>query len=115
MRKWRDLSPAERAAREQLTRKWGRAGLLIGLILIVATIGWGAYVVQGGGEIACPPAQEKIAGTATVVVLGTILAGVATPTEAAIIGVLAVIVTGSLIYRELKVVDVGRHMISTAS
>jgi C4-dicarboxylate transporter DctM subunit len=50
-----------------------------------------------------------------VVVLGSILLGVATPTEAAIIGVLAVIITGSLIYRELKVVDIGRYMISTAS
>jgi tripartite ATP-independent transporter DctM subunit len=50
-----------------------------------------------------------------VVVLGSILLGVATPTEAAIIGVLAVIIIGSLIYRELKVVDIGRYMISTAS
>ncbi len=50
-----------------------------------------------------------------VVVLGSILIGLATPTEAAIVGVLAVIIVGSLIYRELKLADVGRHMISTAS
>lgn len=38
-----------------------------------------------------------------VVVLGSILAGIATPTEAAVLGVLAVLVVGGLLYRQLTI------------
>jgi C4-dicarboxylate transporter, DctM subunit len=48
-----------------------------------------------------------------VVVLGSILLGVATPTEAAVLGVLSVLVLGAL-YRELTLADVGTHILSTA-
>lgn len=49
-----------------------------------------------------------------VVVLGSILTGIATPTEAAVLGVLAVIVVGGLFYRELSAKDFSRQLLSTA-
>jgi tripartite ATP-independent transporter DctM subunit len=48
-----------------------------------------------------------------VVVLGSILVGIATPTEAAVLGVIAVIVIGGLLYRELSVATFTRQMLST--
>jgi tripartite ATP-independent transporter DctM subunit len=48
-----------------------------------------------------------------VFVLGSILTGVATPTEAAVLGVLAVMVVGGLIYRELTLKEIGRQMLTT--
>ena len=48
-----------------------------------------------------------------VVVLGSILAGIATPTEAAVLGVIAVIVVGGFLYRELSVATFARQMLST--
>jgi tripartite ATP-independent transporter DctM subunit len=43
-----------------------------------------------------------------VLVLGSILAGVATPTEAAVLGVLAVVFVGAVLYRELTLRDIAR-------
>jgi C4-dicarboxylate transporter DctM subunit len=48
-----------------------------------------------------------------VAVLGSILVGIATPTEAAVIGVIAVILIGGLLYRELTVTQFGRQLIET--
>jgi tripartite ATP-independent transporter DctM subunit len=48
-----------------------------------------------------------------VVVLGSILAGIATPTEAAVLGVLAVIMVGGFLYRELSVATFTRQLLST--
>src|SRR6185436_8404533 len=48
-----------------------------------------------------------------VVVLGSILVGIATPTEAAVLGVIAVIVVGGFLYRELSVAIFARQMLST--
>ena len=48
-----------------------------------------------------------------VVVLGSILVGIATPTEAAVLGVLTVIVVGGLLYRELSVATFSRQLLST--
>ena len=48
-----------------------------------------------------------------IIVLGSILAGIATPTEAAVLGVIAVIVVGGFVYRELSVATFGRQMLST--
>jgi C4-dicarboxylate transporter DctM subunit len=48
-----------------------------------------------------------------VVVLGSILAGIATPTEAAVLGVLAVIVVGGGLYRELSIATFTRQLLST--
>ena len=50
-----------------------------------------------------------------VIVLGSILAGLATPTEAAVLGVLAVIVIGGFIYRELSPATFARQCLSTVS
>lgn len=49
-----------------------------------------------------------------IVVLGSILTGIATPTEAAVLGVLAVIVVGGLFYRELSAKEFSRQLLSTA-
>jgi tripartite ATP-independent transporter DctM subunit len=51
--------------------------------------------------------------TIPIIVLGSILAGVATPTEAAMLGVFAVIVVGGLIHRELSIAAFARQTIST--
>ena len=48
-----------------------------------------------------------------VLVLGSILTGVATPTEASVLGVLAVILIGGLIYRDLTLAIFGRQVIAT--
>jgi tripartite ATP-independent transporter DctM subunit len=48
-----------------------------------------------------------------VVVLGSILVGIATPTEAAVLGVLTVIVVGGLLYRELSMATFSRQLLST--
>ena len=49
-----------------------------------------------------------------VVVLGSMLTGIATPTEAAVLGVLAVILVGGVIYRELSAKAFSRQILSTA-
>lgn len=49
-----------------------------------------------------------------VIVLGSILTGIATPTEAAVLGVLAVILVGGVIYRELSAKEFSRQLSSTA-
>ncbi len=49
-----------------------------------------------------------------VVVLGSILAGIATPTEAAVLGVLVVMAVGGLLYRELTAKEFSRQLLSTA-
>lgn len=48
-----------------------------------------------------------------VFVLGSIIAGVATPTEAAVVGALAVLVVGGFLYRELTVHTVARQFLAT--
>lgn len=46
-----------------------------------------------------------------VIVLGSILGGIATPTEAAVVGVLAVTLVGAVVYREMTVKGVGQQML----
>ena len=48
-----------------------------------------------------------------VIVLGSILGGLATPTEAAVLGVLSVIVVGGFIYRELDAATFARQTLAT--
>lgn len=48
-----------------------------------------------------------------VIVLGSILGGLATPTEAAVLGVLSVIVVGGFIYRELDAATFARQALAT--
>ena len=48
------------------------------------------------------------------VVLGSILSGIATPTEAAVLGVLAVIVVGGFMYREMSPATFTRQVLATS-
>jgi tripartite ATP-independent transporter DctM subunit len=48
-----------------------------------------------------------------VIVLGSILAGIATPTEAAVLGVLCVLLTGGVLYRELTLAAFARQVLAT--
>ena len=43
----------------------------------------------------------------------SLIAGIATPTEAAVLGVIAVIVVGGFLYRELSVATFARQTLST--
>lgn len=94
-------------------------GLLLGILLMVQ-----AYVVaRRHGYPREPKATPRERMRATVVgfpvlflpviVLGSILGGIATPTEAAVLGVIAVIVLGGVIYRELTLAAFGRQIVST--
>ena len=49
-----------------------------------------------------------------IVVLGSFFAGIATPTESAVVGVVAVLICGILIYRELTFAQVGDQLLATA-
>ena len=67
------------------------------------------------------PYRERVRATAVglpvlvipIIVLGSILTGVATPTEAAVLGVISVILVGGLFYRELTVKSFAREMLNT--
>ena len=67
------------------------------------------------------PYRERVRATAVglpvlvipVIVLGSILTGVATPTEAAVLGVIAVVLVGGVFYRELTVKSFAREMLNT--
>lgn len=48
-----------------------------------------------------------------VVVLGSILGGIATPTEAAVLGVVMTVIIGGFIYREMTAADFARQILST--
>lgn len=49
-----------------------------------------------------------------VVVLGSFFAGIATPTESAVLGIIAVVICGMFIYRELAIAELGDQLIATA-
>lgn len=94
-------------------------GLLLGILLMVQ-----AYIVARRNgyprETKATP-RERMRATVVgfpvlflpVIVLGSILGGIATPTEAAVLGVIAVIVLGGVIYRELTLATFGRQVVST--
>lgn len=48
-----------------------------------------------------------------IIVLGSILTGIATPTEAAVLGVLGVILIGGFLYREMSASTFARQLLST--
>ncbi len=94
-------------------------GLLLGVFLMVQ-----AYVVARRNDYPREPRmpyRERVRATAVglpvlvipIIVLGSILTGVATPTEAAVLGVIAVVLVGGLFYRELTVKSFAREMLST--
>jgi C4-dicarboxylate transporter, DctM subunit len=94
-------------------------GVMLGLALMVQ-----AYVsAKRHGYRVEPRAsyRERIAVTfnslpvlaVPVVVLGSFLSGIATPTESAVLGVLAVTVIGTLVYRELTIAKIGAQLATT--
>jgi len=95
-------------------------GALLGLLLMLQ-----AYVQARRNNYPREPKvsmKERVKTTAVgmpvllipAVVLGSILSGIATPTEAAVLGVLAVIVTGGFIYREMTPVSFARQVLATS-
>ena len=94
-------------------------GVLLGLFLMIQAY----FVAKKNGYPREPRVPYRERATATlaalpvlsipVVVLGSILAGIATPTEAAVIGVLAVVLVGGGLYRELTVGTFARQMLAT--
>lgn len=94
-------------------------GLLLGLFLMVQ-----AYVTarrQGFPRQPRMPYRERVVATVVglpvlvipVLVVGSILTGVATPTEAAVVGVVGVSVIGGLVYRELTLAVFARQVMAT--
>ena len=94
-------------------------GLMLGVLLMLQ-----AYVVarrQGYPREVKATYRERATATFVglpvlllpVLVLGSILTGIATPTEASVLGVLAVILIGGLIYRDLTLAIFGRQVIAT--
>lgn len=94
-------------------------GLLLGIFLMAQ-----AYVVARRNDYPREPRmpyRERVRATAVglpvlvipIIVLGSILTGVATPTEAAVLGVISVVLVGGLFYRELTVKGFAREMLNT--
>lgn len=94
-------------------------GLVLGLLLMLQ-----AYVVakrHGFPLEQRMPYRERVTATLAglpvlglpVMVLGSILAGIATPTEAAVLGVIAVILLGGVLYRELTLTIFARQVLAT--
>ena len=94
-------------------------GLLLGIFLMAQ-----AWIVARRNDYPREPRmayRERVRATAVglpvlvipIIVLGSILTGVATPTEAAVLGVIAVILVGGLFYRELTVKSFAREMLNT--
>ena len=94
-------------------------GLLLGIFLMAQ-----AWIVARRNDYPREPRmayRERVRATAVglpvlvipIIVLGSILTGVATPTEAAVLGVIAVILVGGLFYRELTVKSFAREILNT--
>jgi C4-dicarboxylate transporter DctM subunit len=94
-------------------------GVLLGIFLMIQAY----FVARKNGYPQEPrvPYRERAAATLTalpvllipVVVLGSILGGIATPTEAAVIGVVAVVLVGGFLYRELSAATFARQTLAT--
>lgn len=94
-------------------------GLMLGLFLMIQAY----FVALRNGYPREPRATWGEAGKATLygtpalmipcIVLGSILAGIATPTEAAVLGVIAVMLVGGLLYRELTFSTFARQVLTT--
>ena len=95
-------------------------GVLLGLALMVQAY----FTARNNGYPVEPrlPYRERFKVTLRSVpvliiplaVLGSFFAGIATPTESAVVGILAVLICGMLIYRELTVSALADQLISSA-
>ena len=94
-------------------------GVMLGIFLMIQAY----FVARRHGYPREPrmPYGERMRVTITglpvllipIVVLGSILAGIATPTEAAVLGVLAVILVGGPLYREMTAKDFALQTLAT--
>lgn len=90
-------------------------GIIPGLLLAAALMLVNhRYAVQhdlpvepraSGAEVATSFRDSLLALFAPVIVLGSILAGIATPTEASVVAVVYALVLGLFVYRELRIAD----------
>ncbi|MBI4506364.1 MAG: TRAP transporter large permease [Chloroflexi bacterium] len=94
-------------------------GVLLGLLMMVQ-----AYVVARRHNYPRGPRlsnRERLRATIVslpvliipFIVLGSILGGIATPTEAAVVGVIGVTFVGSVVYRELTLRAFGEQLLAT--
>ena len=94
-------------------------GAMLGLFLMIQ-----AYFVAKRNNYPREPKvpyRERLTATIVglpvlvipIVVLGSILVGIATPTEAAVLGVISVVLVGGFVYRELSVATFARQMLAT--
>jgi tripartite ATP-independent transporter DctM subunit len=112
------------AATEASVGRLFLGGAIPGGLLAVFLMGQAYVVAKRNGfplEPKVAPAQrirDTLAGlpvlTIPIVVLGSILTGIATPTEAAVLGVVAVIVVGGFLYREMTPAAFARQLLSTS-
>ena len=94
-------------------------GLLLGGLLMVQAY----FVAKRNGYPLEPKVgyRGRVSATAAglpvlllpVIVLGSILGGIATPTEAAVLGVIAIIILGGVVYRELTLAIFAREVRAT--
>ncbi|KPL55692.1 C4-dicarboxylate ABC transporter permease [Prosthecomicrobium hirschii] len=97
-------------------------GVLIALAFMATT--WFIAKRRGYGETLPPPSTGQFlrdlvmalpALFMPVFILGTILSGLATTTEAAAFSVVYALAAGSLVYRELTFAEIGKAMVETIS
>ncbi len=82
-------------------------GLTFAFALVIAWMGW-KYKLP---KVANPPLRQRVttairaipAVLVPLVAIGSIMTGIATPTEAAALASIAAVIVGGLIYRELKI------------
>ena len=95
-------------------------GVLLGLMLMVQAYFTARY--RGYPVDRKVPYRERLIVTGKnlpvliipIVVLGSVFGGIATPTESAVLGVIAVLACGLIIYRELTVAALSEQLVSTA-
>ena len=96
-------------------------GILIGILLMVVSYfsarknGWkGSDHRASGREIWTEFKKSILALLSPVIILGSIYAGICSPTEAAVMGVIYSFVIGAFVYRELKWKHIKQSMIDAA-
>jgi tripartite ATP-independent transporter DctM subunit len=98
-------------------------GMIPGALLAVFLMVQAYFVARRNGypREPRPPLRTRLDATVRglpvlaipVVVLGSILGGITTPTEAAVFGVVAVILIGGVVYRELSFASFARQMLAS--
>ncbi|MBY6006072.1 TRAP transporter large permease [Salipiger bermudensis] len=99
------------------------AGIAPGLAMLLAFVGLTAFLGRGGRFPAAAPAPEAPARVIAealpalaipLAMIGAILSGLATPAEAGVVAVLAVLLVGGLVYRELRPARLWAALMATA-